>query len=54
MSKTGNSPAPDIQIHKDNMKLAVINIRPSFHKSPEQETRMETASRLYEIFKKYV
>ncbi len=53
MLKTRNFPAPDIQIHKDKMRLTVTNIYPSFQKKSEQETRQEIAARLYQIFRKY-
>lgn len=53
MPKTDISPAPDIQICKDKMRLAVTNISPSFQKKSEQKTQPEIAARLYQIFKKY-
>ncbi len=53
MLKTDNAPTPDAQIHKDKMKLTVTNIYPAFQKKSEQETRLEIATRLYQIFKKY-
>ncbi len=54
MIKTDSSPTPDIQIHKDKMKLTVINIYPTFQKKLEQETRQEIEAQLCQIFKKYV
>ncbi len=53
MIKTNNSPAPNIQICKDKMRLTVTNIYPAFQKKSEQEARQEIAVRLYQIFKKY-
>lgn len=53
MLKTDNSPTPDTQIHKDNMRLTVTNIYPAFQKKLEQETKQEITVRLYQIFKKY-
>lgn len=53
MTKTSNSPTPDIQICKDKMKLTVTNVCPAFHKKTEQEARQEIAAKLYQIFKKY-
>ena len=58
MSKTNNSPTPDIQIHTENlsidkMRLTVTNIYPAFQKKSEQQARQEIGARLYQIFKKY-
>ena len=58
MSKTDNSPIPDTQIQMeslsiDKMRLTVTNIYPDFQKKPEQETRQEIETLLYQIFKKY-
>lgn len=54
-SPTTSSPISNtqIQIHKDKMKLTVINIYPSFQKKSKQEIQQEIETRLYQIFKKY-
>ncbi len=54
MPNTDNSPTPVTLIHKDKMKLTVTNIYPAFQKKSKQETRQEIATKLYQIFKKYV
>ena len=53
MPKTDHPLTPDTQIHRDNMRLTVTNIYPSFQKKSEQETRQEIGAQLYQIFQKY-
>lgn len=53
MGKNMNYPTPDVQIHKDKMRLTVTNIYPTFQKTSEKEARQEISTRLYQIFKKY-
>lgn len=54
MRKPNHPPAPDVQIHRDKMRLTVTNIYPAFPKKSDQEARQEIEALLYPIFAKYL